>query len=196
VSLVAFLNQQIKLPDFLHKTVQEMNENNNNIMQHMLAMPRTVDFIINIFIVAILPAVVEELFFRGFLQKMLQLWLKKGHLAVFIAAFVFSLIHRELDKFLPIFMLGLLLGYAYLWSGDLKISMFIHFTNNLLSLMLTYDLQKQGKPYWVDAPSETLPIYAYLGSAILMIGLMYYFKIKAQQSNVLAYESDKTEEYQ
>lgn len=83
--------------------------------------------------IAIFPALGEELLFRGGMQKQMH---KKGgdpHWAIFITALVFSLLHMDLMAFFYRFLLGVLLGYAYFWSGSIWPSIVIHFCNNALT---------------------------------------------------------------
>jgi membrane protease YdiL (CAAX protease family) len=169
------INQHIVFPHFLsglENYIKEQETKNEALMMQFLNMPHLIDFIVNIFIVAILPAIVEELFFRGFVQKALQIWLKRSHLAVFIAAFIFSFIHFEFYGFIPRLLLGMLMGYAYLWSGDIKLPIMIHFTNNFLDLGLSYYLQLQGKAPEPDNTSTQPSILLYIGSAIFMVVLL------------------------
>lgn len=196
VDLTARINQHMKFPaslSGLEKSIQDMEKSAEKIMGHFLYTNNLGGFIINALIVAVLPAIVEEFFFRGFLQTSLMRWLKNGHWAVFIAAFVFSFIHFEFYGFLPRLLLGMLMGYVYLWSGDIKMSMLIHFTNNFMGLAMTYYLQLHGKTPELGAPKDS-PTYAtYIVSAIFMIALLYIFKSRAASQQLPVYESDQDE---
>jgi uncharacterized protein len=180
VDLSARLNEMLHLPNLFHGI--NMDDKMEILMQKLLYMPHMSDLLINILFVAILPAVAEELFFRGFLQKTLQKWIKNAHVAVFIAAFVFSFIHFEFSGLLPRMLLGLLLGYVFLWSGDIKLSILIHFTNNFLDLMQVWYMQQQGKPVSQDIIGPPLPVYIYIVTIILVGSLLYVFKTKTQAS--------------
>lgn len=85
--------------------------------------------LLDLLMISILPAIVEELFFRGFMQPFLGLWL---------TAFIFSLLHwggvRALWAHgLHAFLIGLFLGWLYLVTGSLLTTMVAHFVNNLLA---------------------------------------------------------------
>lgn len=60
-----------------------------------------IDLLMNLFLVAATAAFVEEIFFRGALQQLLERWFRKGHLAVWVTAFIFSAIHLQFFGFFP-----------------------------------------------------------------------------------------------
>jgi len=73
----------------------------------------------NVIIVALLPAIGEEFFFRGVIQKLFAGFLKNGNAAVWITAIIFSTIHLEFYGCVPRLSLGLIFGYLLLWSGSI-----------------------------------------------------------------------------
>jgi uncharacterized protein len=187
VDLVAKLNQLLDLPQLFGR--MDLSDKTEQVMQKVLYMPRTIDLVVNILFVAVLPAIAEELFFRGFLQKALEKWLKNGHWAVIIAALIFSFIHFEFTGFLPRWLLGLLMGYAYLWSRDIKLPILIHFTNNFMDLMQSYYLQQQGTGLKPQTTETGPPLYIYIVSLLLMAVLLYLFHLKAKSEEII-YDED------
>jgi membrane protease YdiL (CAAX protease family) len=101
------------------------------------------DFILVFFMVAILPAIGEELLFRGILQRLFKEMTRNKHLAIIIAAFLFSAVHMQFYGFVPRFLLGMVLGYLFEWSGSLWLSAAAHFVNNGSAVILSY-LEKKG----------------------------------------------------
>ncbi len=89
-----------------------------------------------IFSICLLPAFVEELFFRATLQRYLIVGLSRPLLAIFVTAFIFSLAHLSLVGFLPRLWIGLVFGYLYYDSRNIFLSMALHFLNNLVALFL------------------------------------------------------------
>ena len=96
------------------------------------------DLLINLVIIAILPAIGEEMLFRGIIQKQFVELANNKHAAVLLTAFLFSALHMQFFGFLPRFALGILLGYLYLWSGSLWLSIAAHFINNASAVVLTW----------------------------------------------------------
>src|SRR3546814_13936990 len=70
-------------------------------------------FFVNMLVIAVIPAIGEELMFRGALQKILTNWTRNAHWAIFLTAFAFAFIHFQFFGFLPRFMLGMLFGYLF-----------------------------------------------------------------------------------
>lgn len=91
-----------------------------------------------LFVIAILPAIGEELAFRGLIQNELWRGTNNIHLAIWASAFVFSAIHMQFFGFLPRLLLGALFGYLYYWSGNLLIPIVAHFVNNAFGVVMIY----------------------------------------------------------
>lgn len=130
-------------------------------------------FAVAVLVVAVVPAVSEELVFRGVIQKNLVRWFSP-HVGVWLGAAIFSAIHMQFFGFVPRFVLGLALGYLYLWSGNILVSMAAHFTQNAFQLLLLY-LTQRGAFGWGFDPDATdaLPWWLVLPSALLTAGLLY-----------------------
>lgn len=109
-----------------------------HLTKYFLKMNSVGDLAYNLLILAIVPAIGEELLFRGYLQQTFKKWLGKPHLAIVITAILFSAIHMQFQGFLPRFVLGLLLGYFFYWSGSLWLPIIAHFLNNALAVLLAY----------------------------------------------------------
>ncbi len=80
--------------------------------------------------IALLPAIGEELVFRSVLQPYMMVFVRNKHLALVLTALIFSFIHFQFYGLIPRFALGLFLGYFYYWSGSIFVSMLMHFVNN------------------------------------------------------------------
>ena len=130
-------------------------------------------FAVGVVVIALVPAVAEELVFRGVIQKNLVRWFSP-HVGVWLGAALFSAIHFQFFGFVPRFVLGLVLGYLYLWSGNILVSMAAHFTQNALQLLILY-LTQQGQFGWGFDPDATdaLPLTLVLPSVLLTAGLLY-----------------------
>lgn len=107
----------------------------------MLRMPTIKDLVVNLLLVAIIPAIGEELFFRGVLQRLVIKSTGKVWLGVFITSIIFSLIHMEALGFMPRVLLGFGLGAIYVISGNLWLSIFAHILNNGSQVVMLYLFQ-------------------------------------------------------
>ena len=169
-------NQALPLPQW----AGTMEDRSNGLIANMLEMNTPLDFVVSLLIMAVLPAIGEELIFRGFLQKNLQRWFRdrRGHLAVWVGAAIFSAIHFQFQGFLPRMFLGLVMGYLYLWSKNLWVPMLVHFINNALMVVVSYvasekisdtleNLEKTGTES-VSAASSVVFLVPFLGIGYLI----------------------------
>lgn len=134
-------NANVHLPDSLRVIEEWAREKENlaaEITRYLTDFDSTGLFILAIVVIAIIPAIGEELVFRGIFQKKLQDSGMNAHLAIWIAAIVFSAIHIQFFGFIPRLFLGALFGYLYWWSGDLRVPILAHFVNNGFTLALVY----------------------------------------------------------
>lgn len=173
-------NQKMVLPEFL-KGVEEwmrrMENEGAKTTAALLKMKTIGDFLITLFIVAIVPAICEELLFRGALQRIFLRWIKNPHIAIWISAIIFSSIHFQFYGFFPRLLLGAAFGYIYLWTGSLWYTIFAHFLNNGFAVAISWYFQQQNKPI---NGNEEIPVqwYGYIISAILTLALFKLLKDK------------------
>ncbi|MCK5209782.1 MAG: CPBP family intramembrane metalloprotease, partial [Cyclobacteriaceae bacterium] len=131
-------------------------------------------FILAIIVIAVIPGVGEELLFRGFIQNILKRIFKNDHIAIWVAAILFSAIHFQFYGFIPRMLLGALFGYLYVWTGNLLIPIVAHFLNNSISLFALYIYQKGLIDIDVES-TEALPtVYIIIFSALFAIALIYF----------------------
>lgn len=93
---------------------------------------------INLFIMAVIPAISEEFLFRGALQRIFTEWTKNAHWGIIISAFLFSAVHFQFFTFLPRFVLGIVFGYLLLKTGSIIIPIIAHFVNNAMAVIIHY----------------------------------------------------------
>ena len=135
------VNEMMKLPEFLkgmEDWMKSAEEEAAKLTEVFMKMPTLSAFLFNLLMIALLPAIGEELLFRGRLQRLLKEWLKNIHVAIFISAFLFSALHMQFYGFLPRMFLGVLFGYLFYWSGSLWVPVCAHFINNGAAVIVAY----------------------------------------------------------
>lgn len=138
---LAVWNEGLHLPSFLgslESWIRQAEAEAMRMTEAFLIMDTPLDLLINLVVIAIIPAVGEELLFRGVIQKLFLKWNGKVHLSVWLTAFVFSAVHMQFLGFFPRLILGAVLGYMLVWSGSLWLPIVAHFTNNAFAVLLTY----------------------------------------------------------
>lgn len=120
------LNQMVPLPEW----ASSIEESTMEMIEGLLVMNGVGELLFSLFVMAVLPAVGEELLFRGVLQTKLSEWIKNEYASIWITAFIFSLFHFQFEGFLPRMLLGALLGYLFFWTRNLWIPIIAHFFFN------------------------------------------------------------------
>jgi len=140
-------NEGWKLPEALaglDEWMRRIDEQNSELVKLMTRDSRIGILLINIFVMAVLPAVGEELMFRGTIQPFLQKWTKSPHWAIWITAFIFSAIHFQISGFVPRMLIGAYLGYLCYWSGSLWLPILAHFMHNSMSILSEFIMLRRG----------------------------------------------------
>jgi uncharacterized protein len=131
--LAGELNSGMVLPDWL-SGVEDWMKDKEAYADHMMEAIMTPEsfkgMLLNITIIAVLPAIGEELIFRGVFQNIFQALFRSGHLAVWITSIIFSAVHLQFYGFLPRLILGLIFGYLFLWTNSIWLPVLAHFINN------------------------------------------------------------------
>jgi len=179
-------NMQMHLPAFLNKVEKWMrfSEDEGKITTEAILKGTSIgSLIMNLFLIAVTPAICEELIFRGGLQRTFIRLMKNHHIAIWSSAIIFSAIHLQFFGFFPRLFLGAAFGYIYFWTGNIYYTMFTHFLNNAYAVTLMWYFQRNNLP--MDKADETnIAWYGYLISAILTIALFWILKDKTAKEEV------------
>lgn len=177
LSVIIEANHKMALPPFLNKVeywmrMQQLQmDKATKIFLEMNSIP---DLLLNMLVVGIVPAIGEELLFRGLSQRFFAEWTKNIHWGIWISAFFFSAIHLQFFEFFPRFLLGALLGYMFYWSGNLWVPILAHFFNNGSQVLLSYLFQQGMMETNID-DVETFPVYIIIIFSVLFALLLFIF---------------------
>ena len=150
INYLVAINEKMSLPDFLGPVegwMRKMEDAAGELTEDFLAADTFRQYMINMIVMALLPAIGEELLFRGILLRLFSEWTKKVYLGILISAFLFSAIHMQFYGFIPRFLLGILFGYLLVWSGSLWFPVIAHFFNNALAVTVYYLSSPQQNIY-------------------------------------------------
>ena len=170
-------NANISFPESLagfEQWAKGMEETVKVLTEYLTEFESTGYFILAIFVIAVIPAIGEELLFRGLLQNILKRIFKNYHVAIWIAAILFSAIHFQFYGFIPRVLLGALFGYLYVWTGNLLIPIVAHFLNNSISLFALYIYQKGLTDIDVESTEAFPTVYIIIFSALFVVTLLYF----------------------
>lgn len=181
INWLVSLNSHLSLPAPLYQLELWMRNSENQAARITEAFLRgeTLNTLwFNIFIIALLPAIGEELLFRGILQRIFTQMLKNAHAAIIITSIIFSAFHFQFYGFLPRMVLGIFLGYLLIWSGSLWLPIAAHFLNNAIAVFLVH-LHNQNKLGFNPDTLGTLPderFYFWLCFFVIIILLILLYK--------------------
>lgn len=180
------VNKQMDLPGFLNQLEQWMRAQENQLeilTMQLLKMDNFYDLLINIIMIAILPAIGEELIFRGCLQKIFIQWTKNYHWGIWLAAITFSAIHLQFFGFIPRMLLGAMFGYFLIWSKSIWIPILAHFVNNATAVISAYVYQRNGASLdKINEAPYSPSLYLYMCSIFLTGALLWYFDKKSTEN--------------
>ena len=150
INMLATWNEGIRLPacmSEIERYFQDMEASARELTEMLAAAPTIGTMLLNLVVLAAVPAIGEELSFRGVLLGLIDGDTTRGarispsrrtHIAVWVVGIIFSLIHFQFYGFIPRMLLGVVLGYLLVWSGSLWVPMVAHFTNNALVVLLYF----------------------------------------------------------
>lgn len=178
------LNHAIPFPDSLSglkESLLAMEKTAEETTMAFLRMDGIGDLLLSLFIMALLPAVGEELLFRGVIQKIFQEQIGKHHLAIWITAAIFSAIHMQFFGFLPRLVMGAALGYLFHWSESLIYPMLAHFLNNATAVGLAYYIGIDQIPEDIENAGADQPLVFAISLAFCLL-ILFRIRIGFQEN--------------
>jgi len=134
-------NKNMKLPAFLSEVeiwMQQQELRLEQLTEFLVTFTGLPQLFVGLFVIGVIAAIGEEVLFRGIIQRLLTRAWANPHVAIWVAAVIFSTIHFQFYGFFPRVLLGALFGYIYYWTGNLSCAILAHFTNNALTVILYY----------------------------------------------------------
>ena len=197
INLLSAWNQQMVLPEWMSGIEQWMRMQEDSAAQlteQFLRVDTVGGLLVNIGLMALLPAVGEELTFRGVVQGMFT---RNRHVAIWATAAIFSFVHMQFYGFLPRMLLGAMFGYMLWWTGSLWVPMLMHFVNNCAAVVvayLAYNHLEEGRAEMLDTigTEDTILLGVFSICIVLIMMVMYgYFY---SHGKILTNEKDEENE--
>lgn len=176
-------NQQLRLPAFLQGAESWMKDSESRAEEVTRSFLNTASwggFLVNLLMIVMLPALGEELLFRGTLIRLFREWTGNIHLAVVISSLLFSSMHMQFYGFIPRLILGLILAYLFVWTANLWIAVLAHFVNNGLAVIASFLFQRGVIRQDFDNIGNHPAVWEVLASLSLVLVLLWVI-FKRQQ---------------
>ncbi len=179
------LNKRLPLPQWM----TQLEKDNDRQILAFLKVNTPFDIVINLLVMAALPAFFEELCFRGALQRILINIFRSPWAGIVATGILFSAFHMQFEGFLPRMFLGILLGAACWYSGSLWASILAHFFFN--------GIQVAAAMFYPDMVSRnpSIPVYTALLSMVIVVGLLYRMRKQSTISYAGVFHVGQTEKY-
>ncbi|HAH23817.1 MAG TPA: CPBP family intramembrane metalloprotease domain-containing protein [Prolixibacteraceae bacterium] len=145
INYIGEINSHMQFPEFLAGVEDWMRAKEDEakmLTEKLIKAEGIPGLLFNVFMIAMLPAIGEELLFRGVIQRIFTNMTKNYHWGIWIAAFIFSAIHIQFYGFLPRFILGAMFGYLLVWTGTMWAPILAHFVNNTMGVVSYYLIDK------------------------------------------------------
>ena len=184
INFLGEINSQMKLPaslSGLENWMKSMEDAAEVMVDKFMKVENISGLMFNIFMIAVLPALGEELMFRGVIQRIFTNWTKNYHWGIWITAFLFSAMHLQFYGFLPRMMLGAMFGYLLVWTGTMWVPILAHFVNNTMGVMgyflinkgvITRDVEELG------TGKEQLPLAIF---SVISVSYLLYLIYRYEQ---------------
>jgi len=157
-----------------------------DIPSHTLPVPTNVpELIQGLAIVALTPAICEELLHRGIL---LNAYESRGSLkAIIITSIFFGIFHFDITNLLGPIFLGLLIGYYVIRTNSIFAGMIAHFLNNSIAELFSYFFGDTAQPDKIIISSQQMKGIMVLGiiGCVALAILIYFFKLATQYKSEL-----------
>ncbi|MEZ4916059.1 MAG: type II CAAX endopeptidase family protein [Chitinophagales bacterium] len=173
------INEMIPLSEGLEAKFTALQESTIAMQGKFLDFSNVFEFVLILFVMAILPALAEEMYFRGLIEGVL-FDLKVGPFhAIFISSLLFAMVHFQFYYLLPLFFMGALLGYIYYRTKNLWLTIIAHFVNNGVMVVIT----ATNKLGYTNMDVEgTPPLLTSVIGFVVFMAIIYFFHNNTKQT--------------
>ncbi len=184
INFLGELNANMHLPEWmagLESWMKNAEEKAAELTKVFLKVDSPVGLLFNIFMIAVLPGIGEELLFRGVIQRIFSTWTRSHHWGIWLSAILFSAMHMQFYGFVPRMLLGALFGYLLVWSGTMWLPIIAHFLNNCFAVIAMYLIDKKLLSPEIETLGSTEGSY-YMAIVSLCLVVVFLLMLKRQNS--------------
>lgn len=182
-SLHSFSEQLLDHIPALKTLSDTLEQNYDNQVSIIGRMNGPIDILLIMVLLAFLPALFEEVLFRGALQRLLERWWKWPLLAILATAILFSIIHISISLFLSRAWLGFILGMLYYYTRNIWVPIFAHFVNNGVAVLQLFFIK--GAKHSQMPADDVMEQNWWMGLIAIVILVLLFRKLKEVSENNL-----------
>jgi uncharacterized protein len=178
-------NGNLHLPQGLHQIEEWMFRKERELAamtRFLTDFSTKAELVVALVVMAVIPAVGEEVLFRGIIQRKIFHKIGDMHTSIWASAALFSATHLQFYGFVPRMLLGALMGYMYAWTRNLWTPIFAHFVNNAAIVVIVFLSHHQVIDFDIKNPNSSVSWIGALVSLVLTAGLLLNLKTISQRS--------------
>jgi len=184
------------LPNTMQKTFRQLDEDYNQQVMTMARMNNPTDYILSLLMLALLPAIFEEMFFRGAMEQMFINLFRNPFAAIITTSIIFSIAHLSFEGFLTRLFLGIVLGYIFYYGKSIWLNILAHFINNAVVVTDIYLLSREGKLTAESMKDESYPLYVGILAIISIFALFVFYKRECMKTLPVTAEDDSFSDHE
>ncbi len=188
INFLGEINSQMHFPDWLSgvENWMKVSEEKADLLTEAFLNVNTIGgLLFNLFMIAFLPAIGEELLFRGVIQRIFTHMTKNHHWGIWISAILFSSLHMQFFGFIPRMLLGVLFGYLLVWSGTMWLPITAHFINNGAAVIAWYMVNKNLISHKIETIGTTSDSYTWVVLSLILIAVLMWIIKRENKENRL-----------
>jgi len=185
INFVGEMNANMTLPEWLSGIegwMRDSEEKAAELTEAFLNVFTYQGLMFNLFMIAFLPAIGEELLFRGVIQRIFTNMTNNHNWGIWIAAVLFSGLHFQFYGFVPRLLLGAMFGYLLVWSGSMWLPILAHFLNNGIAVLALFMVKNEMLDPKVEEMGSTSDSY-YMAAVSLGLIIVFMAMFKRQNKN-------------
>lgn len=179
-------NSYLHLPEGLHRIEDWMRHKEDELSkmtQFLTNFNSWPKFGVAFLVIAVIPAVGEEVLFRGIIQRKIFHKIRDVHASVWLTAILFSTIHLQFYGFVPRMLLGAMFGYMYFWARTLWAPIVAHLINNGLTVLAIFLSHRKVLNFEVGTSESSVSWIGACLSLVVTAVLLLNLKIISQRHN-------------
>ncbi len=170
------LQDMIPLPPQIQQFVDKFKELLESMYTLLTQAQSPGELMFVVLVIALTPAICEELLFRGLVQRAFEDSLG-GLKAAIVTGIIFGMYHVNPFTLVPLCALGVYFGWIVYRSQNIVLSIVAHFLNNLFAIVVVYIGIDENLATAVSPRLSTTPLQIafYLLSGVVFLIASYYF---------------------
>lgn len=166
VQWLAQLNQALPMPE----GIRMLEESQLQMIQKVLESNLGLGF--NVTMLALVPALCEEILFRGYAQRQFERAAGAGG-GILLSGVLFGLYHLRPSQVLPLAVIGIFLAYLTWRTGSLWPAVLVHLLHNGIAVVAAHLAQRRPELDMESLEGMSLPWYVVLGGFVIVGGVLY-----------------------